>query len=215
MAGGTFKAQNKIRPGAYINFKAVSKPMSKLGTRGVVTMPIAMSWGATITELLSTDLLDGKSTVKIGYTAFDAESQLYREALKNCHKAIIYRLDSGGVKAAGTIAPITITAKYAGVVGNGISVSIVANGDNFDVVTFYREIEKNRQTVSTAAELIANEWVTFSGTGSLIASAGVTLSNGTNGTVSDATYATYLGAIKSYNWNTMGIPYAVPTVNKR
>ena len=26
MAGGTFIAQNKVRPGAYINFKAVSAP---------------------------------------------------------------------------------------------------------------------------------------------------------------------------------------------
>ena len=97
MAGGTFKSQNKIRPGAYINFKGVAKPLSGLGTRGVVTMPVAMSWGAEVTELLSTDLIDGKSLPKIGYTAFEEQSQIFREALKHAYKAIIYRLDTGGV----------------------------------------------------------------------------------------------------------------------
>ena len=89
MAGGTFKSQNKIRPGAYINFKAVAKPLSSLGTRGVITMPVAMSWGDTITELLSTDLLDGKSLAKIGYTAFDEEAQIFREALNMLELGVI------------------------------------------------------------------------------------------------------------------------------
>lgn len=206
MAGGTFLAQNKIRPGAYINFKAVSKPLSKLGTRGIVTMPVAMSWGDTITELFSMDLLDGNSLAKIGYTAFDEESQVYREALKHCYKAIIYRLDTGGTKATATIAPLTATAKYAGVVGNSISVAVVANGSAFDVITYYKGAEKDRQTVTTVASLDDNDWVDFSGTGNVAANAGTTLSTGTNGTVDAATYATYLNAIKSYRWNTMGVP---------
>ncbi len=50
MAGGTFQAHNKIRPGAYINFKAVTQPKTNLGTRGVVTLPVALGWGAEITE---------------------------------------------------------------------------------------------------------------------------------------------------------------------
>jgi len=188
MAGGTFKTQNKIRPGAYINFKGVAKPLSSLGTRGIMTMPVAMSWGAEITELLSTELIDGKSLAKIGYTAFDEQSQIFREALKNCYKAIIYRLDTGGTKAVASLTPLTATAKYAGVVGNEISVSVVANGAAFDVITIFRGIERDRQTVTTVAELEDNDWVVFSGTGNVAANAGVTLSGGENGTVSDATY---------------------------
>ena len=45
MAGGTWIAQNKVRPGAYINFKAVPAPSSNLGSRGIMTMPVAMNWG--------------------------------------------------------------------------------------------------------------------------------------------------------------------------
>lgn len=213
MAGGTFTSQNKVRAGAYINFKAPNKPLSALGTRGVVTMPVAMSWGAEITELYSTDLIDGKSLAKIGYTAMDEESQLFRLALGNCYKAIIYRLDTGGVNATAEIEPLTITAKYAGIVGNEISVSVIANGDKFDVVTFFRGVERNRQTAKTVSELVDNEWVTFSGTGNLVANAGVALEGGANGTVASETYTTYFNAVKGMNWNTMGIPQDDATAN--
>lgn len=213
MAGGTFKSQNKIRPGAYINFKGVAKPLSSLGTRGIVTMPVAMSWGDEITEVLSTELLDGKSLPKIGYTAFDEESQVIREALKHAYKAIIYRLDTGGAKATASLLPLTVTAKYAGIVGNEIQVAVIANGTNFDIVTLFRGAEKDRQTVKTVEELIPNDWVVFSGTGNVVANAGVTLAGGENGTVNEATYATYLNKIKAYNWNTMGIPQDSSAVN--
>lgn len=208
MAGGTFLTQNKIRPGAYINFKGVAKPLSSLGTRGIMTMPVPMSWGATITELLSTDLIDGKSLPKIGYTALDEESQIFREALKNAYKAIVYRLDTGGTKATAVLTPLTATAKYAGIVGNEISVSVVENtaANAFDVITIFRNVEKDRQTVTTVGALEDNDWVVFSGTGNVVANAGVTLAGGTNGTVSDATYKNYRDAIKAYNWNTMAIP---------
>jgi hypothetical protein len=208
MAGGTFLTQNKIRPGAYINFKGVAKPLSSLGTRGIMTMPVPMSWGATITELLSTDLIDGKSLPKIGYTALDEESQIFREALKNAYKAIVYRLDTGGTKATAVLTPLTATAKYAGIVGNEISVSVVENtaANAFDVITIFRNVEKDRQTVTTVGALDDNDCVVFSGTGNVVANAGVTLKGGTNGTVSDATYKNYRDAIKAYNWNTMAIP---------
>ena len=213
MAGGTFKSQNKIRPGAYINFKAVAKPLSSLGTRGIVTMPVAMSWGAEITELLSSELIDGKSLPKIGYTAFNEESQIFREALKGCYKAIIFRLDTGGTKATASLLPLTATAKYAGIVGNEIAVSVVANGANFDVITLFRGVERNRQTVKTVVELVPNDYVVFSGTGNVVANAGVTLAGGLNGTVNTETYSTYLDKIKAYKWNTMGIPQDSSAVN--
>lgn len=213
MAGGTFSSQNKTRPGAYINFKGVAKPLSNFGTRGVVTMPVAMSWGDEVTELLSTDLIDGKSLPKIGYTAFEEQSQIFREALKNAYKAIIYRLDTEGTKATASLTPLTATAKYEGIVGNEIAVSVVANGDDFDVITLFRSVERNRQTVKTVAELVPNDYVVFSGTGNVVANAGVTLAGGENGTVNEATYSTYLNKIKAYKWNTMGIPQDSSTVN--
>ena len=153
-------------------------------------------------------MIDGKSLPKIGYTALDEESQIFREALKNAYKAIVYRLDTGGTKATAVLTPLTATAKYAGIVGNEISVSVVENtaANAFDVITIFRNVEKDRQTVTTVGALEDNDWVVFSGTGNVVANAGVTLAGGTNGTVSDATYKNYRDAIKAYNWNTMAIP---------
>lgn len=206
MAGGTFQTQNKVRPGAYINFKGVPKPVSKLGERGTVTMPVAMSWGPQIVELLSTDLLDGKSLNKIGYTAFDEESQIFREALKNAYKGIFYRIDTGATKGVATIGGLSITAKYAGALGSEVQVAVIANGARFDVVTFFKGVERHRQTVTTLDEVVNNDWAEFSGTGAVTESAGAPLTGAANGTISTSSYANYISTIKTYKWDTMGIP---------
>lgn len=213
MAGGNFKIQNKLRPGAYINFKTKYKPTGIAGKRGVMTMPVMMSWGSEITILTSEELLNGDSLSKIGYTVFDGEAQVFREALKNCYKAIIYRLDTGGSKATATIGTLTITAKYAGKLGNEIAISVVANDSKFDVITTFKGLEKDRQTVLAVSDLVANDYVVFSGTANVIANAGEKLTGGTDGTVNTENYAKYLKAIQSYNWNTMGIPQDSSSVN--
>lgn len=206
MAGGTFKAHNKVRPGAYINFKAVSLPQSRLGSRGIVTMPVALNWGDEITEVYSTDLVDGKSLAKLGFVAADEESQVVREALKNAYKAIIYRLDAEGSKATATLTNLVATAKHAGVLGNDLSVEVKANGELFDVITSLDDIERDRQTVDKIADLNANDWVVFSGTGNLVVTTDTDLEGGLNGTVNSDSYARYFDLMKAYNWNTMGIP---------
>lgn len=213
MAGGTFISQNKRRPGAYINFRGVAKPASTLGVRGIVTFPAPMSWGAPVTELLSTDLVDGKSIPKIGFSAMDEEALLFALALQNAYKAIVYRLDTGGTKAQGSIGNLTINAKYPGIVGNDIRVVSTTKDSKFEITTYYKNALKDTQVVETIAELVNNAWVDFSGSGVLTASVGTMLSGGTNGTISTTTYTDYFNAIKGYRWNTMGIPQDVPTVN--
>jgi hypothetical protein len=217
--GGNWVTQNKVRPGAYINFKSVPEPLSSLGTRGVMTMPLAMSWGATVTELFSTDLLDGTSIAKVGYDAFDEESLIYREPLSNCYKAIIYRLDTGGVKATAGGEPLTATALYTGTCGNKITVAVVAKASKFNVITFYNGIEKDRQLVATIGELVDNDFVIFSGTSASapVANAGTALTGGTNGTVAEGAYTAYFAEIQRHTFNTMAIPstdatLASPTV---
>ena len=62
MAGGIWTGQNKIRPGAYIQFKSVEKPGTILGTRGVAMMPVSMNWGGQIIELYGTDF-EGRGSI--------------------------------------------------------------------------------------------------------------------------------------------------------
>jgi len=41
---GTFIAQNKIRPGAYTVFKSATGSNLTSGTRGIVALPMRLSW---------------------------------------------------------------------------------------------------------------------------------------------------------------------------
>ena len=211
--------ENKVRPGAYINFEAVPKPTSNVGTRGIMTMPVAMTWGAanTIIDLYSTDLLNGNSLAKIGLTAFDADSLIFREALRGAYLAKIYRLDTGGLKATATVGTIDVSAKYAGTTGNKISVAILENpigADVVDVVTFFDGGEKDRQTVPLNGDgLVSNDWVDFSVTSNISVSAGTSLSGGVDGTVETNTMTSYLAAVDETIWHTMAVPNGTAAIN--
>lgn len=215
MAGGTFTSYSKIRAGAYFNFKSVPRPMITVGDRGIATVPLELSWGATgeLIEVYSDELLNGESLKKVGFTAFDSESKLLNLMLQNCYKVLVYRTNTGGVKATKTIGNLTATAKYTGTFGNNIIISIVANGTLFDVSTFVDGSQKDKQTVATVDELENNDFVDFSGTGALAANAGQALTGGTNGTaVAKATYyPLYIALLETAEFQTLGCPDLVDT----
>lgn len=214
MAGGNFLTMNKKLPGAYINFKSVPNAAGTVGERGIATMPLALEWGpeGEVIELLSTDLEDGSALTKVGCTAFDADSLILRECLKHCYKLLLWRIDKGATKATHTADGLTVSAKYGGLKGNNIQIAIVENGNKFDVVTFYQTEEQDRQTVAAAEELLDNDWVDFTGTGELTASAGAFLTGGTTGTISASNYTDYFAAMKLYSWHTMGLPSSDKTL---
>ena len=199
---------NKKLPGAYINFKSVPNAVGTIGERGIATMPLALEWGpeGEIIELFSTDLEDGSSLEKVGTTAFYEDSLILRECLKHCYKLLIWRIDKGSTKASAELGGLTVTAKYGGQKGNLLQVAVLENGTTFDVVTYFEQTEKDRQTVDKISDLTANAWVDFAGTGALAASAGTYLKGGASGTITAQDYSAYLDAMKLCTWNTMGIP---------
>lgn len=210
MAGGTFLSMNKVRPGAYINFESVPKATASVGARGIVTFPAPLSWGpqGEIIELYSTDLTDGKSLAKIGVSAFDSDSLIFRQALSHAYLAYVYRIDTGGTKASVTEGDLTVTAKYAGETGNRLSVVIRTSNGAKEVATLFSGVEVDIQKASTIEDLLSNDWVEFSGTGALpTTSIPMTLAAGSNGIVSASNYAEYFASIKNYKpWNTMAVP---------
>lgn len=224
--GGKWTDQNKVIPGVYINYLGTAPVMASLGTRGVATMPVALDWGkeGEVIEIFSTDLTNGQSEAKIGYTSFDIEALTVIECLKYTQKLLAYRINGGGDKAQAIIttgvAPdpvleLTVEALYSGIAGNEITIVIAESviENKFDVITLYRGKEKNRQTILTLDELIDNEWVTFTGTGEPPLTAGATLTGGTNGTIETTNYADYIAAVENKYWNTMGIPSVDETLS--
>lgn len=208
MAGGTWLSQNKVRPGAYINFEGVAQGAMTVGDRGIVTLAIPLHWGAEgeLIEVLSTDMLTKASRKQVGFNAYDADSKLLAAALKYCYKALVYRKDEGGTKASASLGSLTVTAKYAGTFGNKINVAITNEPDDpiYKVITYVDGEVVDTQSVTAITELVANDYVTFSGTGALTATAGTPLTNGADGTAVED-YTEYYSLLKMANWQTMAI----------
>lgn len=216
--GGTFLIQNKVRPGAYINFVAVPQSLMNVSDRGIATMALPMSWGpqGEIIDILSSDLTDGSSLAKIGYSSTDVESLLFRICLQNCYRLKAWRLDTGGTKATATIGTgetaLKPTAKYAGICGNDIKIVIVKDDDSgstYTVETLYKGIRKDIQSKLTSPTLLEdNDWVDWNVTQQTVftATAATSLAGGENGTVTESTaYTDYWAKMKTETWNTMGL----------
>ena len=207
MAGGVWLAQNKVRPGAYINFKAIPKSSMTIGDRGIVAMGLPLSWGSQdkLIEVLSSDLIDGTSQKLVGFTAFDSESKLLAGALSYAYKALVYRMDAGGSKATMTLGNLTATAKYNGTFGNKIIIAITRDTSTglWTVITYVNGASLDSQKVSNVTELDDNDYVTFSGNGELEETSGTALEGGTNGTVTDSTaYPAMFKLLKMARWQT-------------
>lgn len=217
-SGGTWKAQNKVRPGAYINFVSVPKPVGTVGERGIVAIALPMSWGATdsLIEVYGSDLLDGKSLEKIGCTAYDAESLPFRLALKYCYKGLFYRMDRGGTKATVVSNNLTISAKYHGTVGNKLSATIIEDTPEvgkYTVNVLYDGATKESFVVETLGELkdVESSWVNFTmpeenESSAPTATTGVSLTGGTNGTITESTFAPdFFNLITTEQWQCLAI----------
>lgn len=211
MAGGTWTSQNKKQPGVYINVKSSMAQAVSVGDRGVVAICEPLSWGPE-GELVTINVGDD-FTPYIGYDSTDDKALFLREIFKGSGhtkgpvKVMLYRpATTGAAKATASIAPLTITAKYNGVRGNDILISVIADPDDegsFTVQTVVDGSLKHTQTGKTVANLQSNDWVVFSGTGNLAASAGTSLTGGNDGTVSSAAYSAFLAALEPHTFNVL------------
>lgn len=196
--GGTFLTQNKVLGGAYINFISKAVPSATLLDRGVVAFAFEMDWGADdkIFDVTANDVLRN-SLELFGYDYSSDKLAGVKDILKNSIKLHAYKLNSGGTKASGDYA----TAKYTGVRGNDLKVVVENSVDleNGFVVSLYLGTKLvDKQTVAKAADLKNNAWVDWKTTAQLAVGAGVSLTGGTNGTVSAAEHQKFLGLCESY-----------------
>lgn len=211
MAGGTFISQNKVRPGPYINFKAKPQPLGSLGDRGVAAYPAALSWGdpSNVIVLEAAEYAD-KALKLLGYGPLDERIRHITAAVGQASKVLIYRLGGvGATKATVTQDGLTATAKWGGTRGNDLKLVIQTSIDSvgsFEVVTVLDNVEVDSQLVRTISDLVDNDFVTWSGTGELSATAGVSLSSGVDGANSGEDLSNALSAFEAYQFNTLGVP---------
>ena len=202
MAGGTWVSQNKKLPGVYINVKSQPAVQANVGDKGIVAIAKALSWGP-LGEVQ--EITPGQDvTPNIGYSIGSAQGQFLREMMRGSDvtagpsKIYLYRYaGTGGVKASATAGNLTAMALYEGARGNDIMIAVIADPDEegyFDVQTVVDGGVVDTQHVSAVADLSANAWVTFSGSG-LSATAGTALTGGTDPTGAVADDAAFLTAI--------------------
>lgn len=205
LGGGSFTTQNKKLPGAYINFVSAASASPELSARGIATMPLELDWGieGEIFEVTNADFQ--KHSQKIfGYAYDHPKLKGLRDLFIGTKTLYAYRLNGGGVKATNTFA----TALYGGVRGNDIKIVIQANADEeakFDVETYLGTVKVDTQTVAKAAELVANDYVTFKADATLEVTAATPLAGGTNTEVTGEAHQKYLDKAESYTYNTMGV----------
>lgn len=204
LGGGTFTTQNKILPGAYINFISFARARANLGDRGTATMPLELDWGKDdeVFEVTNADFQ--KNSLKIfGYDYAHEKLKGLRDLFLNLNTLYAYKLNKGA-KAAGTYA----TAKCTGIRGNDLKVIIQQNVDQsskFDVTLMIDTVVLDKQTVANAQALVDNDFVDWKKSASLQVTAGEKLTGGTNGTVNVSNHQTYLDKIESYSFNVLGV----------
>lgn len=220
-SGGTWIAQNKVRPGAYINFVSVPKAVGTLGDRGTVAIGLPMTWGprGSIIKVTGDELLTGDSVPKIGCSAAETEESLiYRVALSGAFTALLYRTDNAGTKATATIQVesadvLTITAKYDGTSGNKITIVITPDTKqegNSIVHVLFNNLVKEEFSVRVITELSAleSQYVDFdvkNSSASIPKPVGIPLAGGTNGENNPDSYEDFWKLLNTENFQCMAM----------
>lgn len=216
LGGGTFLVQNKVLPGAYINFVSRPRAMGGLGERGVVCVGMEMDWGRE--GMLTVEAADFQtdSRALFGYDYLDDKMKDMRELFLHAKKVHLYRLN-GGKKATATEGSLTVTAKYGGERGNDICIAIAENVDEegkFDVETHLGAELVDSQTAANIEELAENAYVSFRGAGTLTAAAGLYLTGGTTEEATGSAYTEFLAAAEAEDFNVLAYNGSNETTKK-
>ena len=208
--GGTWVEQNKILPGAYINFMSMSRASDALSARGVAALPLPLSWGPEGEVFEVTEEEFQRHSMRIlGFPHRAPEMLPLREVFRNARTLLLYRLSGTTAAATCQVSGTALaTARYGGSRGNSLMLVISASVDNpstFDVKTFMSGDLVDTQTgVASAADLQNNAFVTFHTEATLALTAGTSFEGGSDGTVSGSAYRAALDALESYAFNTLG-----------
>lgn len=201
LGGGSFLTQNKVIPGSYINFVSAAKASATISDRGVVAVPMVLSWGkAGFCEVGSGEFLSDCFDI-FGYDYLSEEMMPLREIFKNAKTAFVYRI-GGGKKAENTFA----TAKYEGSRGNAFSVKIEKDGDIYNVSVLAEGKAVDSQSVSNIGELKDDDYVVWKKSAALSETTGEYLTGGTDKEVSPADYQAFLDASEAISFNTLICP---------
>lgn len=204
-----YTVQNKVLPGAYINFVSAARASATLGDRGTAAFPLSLDWGPEneVVTIENSEFQKG-SLALTGYAYTADELRPLREIFANAKTLHLFRLNSGGAKAACKYAE----AKYPGKIGNELKIVIQQNegftastNEVYDVSTYIgTTLVDTQKAVKAVSDLSDNDYLHWKGSEALTENAGLLLTGGTTGAVQDAAYQTFLDKIEPYSFNAVG-----------
>ena len=195
----------------YIRFTSSRGLGLVVGERGTVAICEPMSWGP-VGEVMTVEPGDDMRQY-CGYDITAPQARFLNEIFKGTNRTsgpqtvLLYRPQAtSSASATVTSGALTATALYPGARGNDITIVITEDVDNegsFQVSTVVDGYIMDEQTAATVENLVANDWVTWSGTGALTATVGAPLVGGADGTVAASAYSTFLTAIEPYHFDVL------------
>lgn len=236
MAGGIWNAQNKIRPGAYINFDNGAIEEIDLRGGGLMTIPLELPYGP---EQEVIPVTKTANLAQFGYDLDHPSMLLVREALKRARVVLLYRLNKGEVAQAvigsdgKLVAPenvkvtqtsddetevtwdeseniegLQIKAKYSGEFGNELSVvsKIYVNDPEKHSIEIYLAGKLVEAQTASTVEDLRESKYVEFSGSGELSEFTVTLSGGSNGEVTVQDYADYFDAIQVYDFGYMALP---------
>ena len=161
MAGGTWKNQNKVLPGAYVNVVSKGQPITNETEKGVVfTMTQGLKWGANgVVEVTATSNFISLFGVDISAPELTA----LRLILLKARKAYVFNFNNGLKAAASSgVLPWNFSAKYGGTRGNDLKVIVTPDPTTtgkYTVQSFFGTTLVDTQSVTKASGLVANDYL--------------------------------------------------------
>ncbi|MCD8159405.1 MAG: phage tail sheath family protein [Clostridiales bacterium] len=202
--GGTFTANNKVLPEAYINFISKARALGTVGERGTAVLLYVTGWGNS--ELISISAEDFQknclSLLGFDYTA-DKILPLREIFAGGASEILLYTGDTG-TAASASANSLTVKAVKAGSRGNSIIIVISVDADDeslFVIKTYMDGSLVDSQTVESTEDFETNDFISISGT--LSENAGISLSGGADIEPSGSTYSTFLGLVEAENFTTV------------
>lgn len=204
LGGGSFTVENKVLPGAYINFVSSVRGSFMPGERGTGAMGFAMDWGDDGIVEVDRENIRSDCFKLFGYE-YDHEKMVYiREFFRHGKKLYVGRINNGGLKASCKYAD----AKYTGSRGNYIFVEIATNVDNesrYDFITYLGSEIRDIQTVSDMKYLKDNDFVVWKRNVTEITVGSYRMSGGTTAEVSGRDITNFCTALEALSFNTLTV----------
>ncbi len=146
LGGGSYTIENKVIPGAYINFVSTERGGATLGERGVGALGLELDWGTDGVIIAEKDTVREKCKQLFGYDYDDDKMLAIREFFRHGSKLIAYNINNNAAAATFTYG----SAVNKGSRGNDLSVVIAQNVDNtseFDIDVYLNGILVDSQTI--------------------------------------------------------------------